>query len=129
MNREVQKTIEIPQLEHTDDVVNVPVVSVAQVPQVRVVMKTVETSQLPLVVQAPRVQIVAEATELLSDVQVPRVRVAAETVEISQSLFSEKIATIPEVLFDAGTKRIAQQTVGSRQQQQDNQPQTARQST
>ena len=128
MNREVQKTIEIPQLEHTDDVVDVPVVIVAQLPQVRIVMKTVETSQLPLVVQAPRVQIVAETTELLSDVQVPRVRVVAETVEILQSLFSEKIAAISEVLFHGGTKRIGQQPVGSQQQQQDNQPQTARQS-
>ena len=39
------KTVEISQLQHTDHVVDVPVVLVAQVPQVRVVMKTVETPQ------------------------------------------------------------------------------------
>ena len=88
---------------------------------------------MPLVVQAPLVQIVAETAELLSDVQVPQVRVVAQTVEISQSLFGGKIDAIPEVLFRAGMKRtmkrIAQQPVGSQQQQQDNQPQAAKQST
>ena len=54
MNQMVQKTIEISQWRHTDQVVDVPVV-VTQVPQVNVVMKTVET---------PRVQIVAETTEI-----------------------------------------------------------------
>ena len=33
MNRNVHKTVEIPQLQHTDQVVDVPVVVVAQVPQ------------------------------------------------------------------------------------------------
>ena len=55
MNQMVQKTIEISQWQHTDQVVDVPVVVVSQVPQVHVVMKTVET---------PRVQIVAETTEI-----------------------------------------------------------------
>ena len=54
MNQMVQKTVEISQLQHTDQVVDVPVVVVSQVPQVHVVM-TVET---------PRVQIVAETTEI-----------------------------------------------------------------
>ena len=56
---------------------------------------------------------IPERAELLSDVQVPQVRVVAQTVEIPQSLFGEKIAAIPEVLFHAGMKRtmkrIAQQ--------------------
>ena len=43
MNGKVHKTIEILQLQHTDQVVDVPAVLVAQVPHMRVVMKTVET--------------------------------------------------------------------------------------
>ena len=74
----------------------------------------------------------AETAELLSDVQVSQVRVVAQSVENPQSLFGEEFAVIPKVLFHAGMKRtmkrIAQQLVGSQQQQQDNQPQTARQS-
>ena len=58
--------------------VDVPVVVVAQVPQVHVVMKTVETSQL------------------VSDVQAPRVRVTAETAEIPQLPFVKKIGAIWE---------------------------------
>ena len=54
MNQMVQKAIEISQLQHTDQVVDVSVVVVTQVSQVHVVMKTVET---------PRVQIVAETTQ------------------------------------------------------------------
>ena len=54
MNLMVQKTVGISQLQHTDQVVDVTVVVVSQVPQVHVVM-TVET---------PRVQIVAETTEI-----------------------------------------------------------------
>ena len=49
MNRNVHETIEIPQLRHNDQVVDVPVVLVAQVSQVRVVQETVGISQLPLV--------------------------------------------------------------------------------
>ena len=91
------KTMEIYQLQNTDQVVDVPVVLVAQVPQVRVVMKTVETPQVESVVQVPRVRIVAETAELLSDVQVPQVRVEAQTVEIPQSLFVEKPVMIPKI--------------------------------
>ena len=69
-NRNVQKTIQIPQLQHTDQVVDVPVVVVAQVPQVHVVMKTVET---------------------------PRVQIVAETTEIPQLPLVEKIEMIPEI--------------------------------
>ena len=44
MNPDVQKTIEIPQLQHTEQVVDVPVVLVAQVPRVEVVEEAVEIS-------------------------------------------------------------------------------------
>ena len=69
-NQMVQKIIEIPQLQHSDDVVSVPVVSVVQAPLVRAVMKTVETA---------RVQIVTKPTE------------------IPQLPFAEKIVMIPEI--------------------------------
>ena len=45
VNPDVQKTIEISQLQHTDDVVDVPVQLVAQVPRVLVVEKTTEIPQ------------------------------------------------------------------------------------
>ena len=79
MNRNVQKTTEIPKLQYTDDVVGVPVVLVVQAPLVQVMAKTVEIPQL------------------LSDVQVPQVRIVTETVEIPQSLFVEKTVMIPEI--------------------------------
>ena len=93
MNRNVHKTVEIHQLQHTDQVVDVPVVVVAEVPQVHVVMKTVETPQLPSVVQAPRVQVVAQTAEI------PRLRL------------SEKIVTIPDVRTVQGTQTSERFTV------------------
>ena len=113
-------------MQHTDDVVDVPVELVVQVSHELVVAKTAEIPQSPSV---KKIRVISETAELLSDVPVPQGRVMAQTVEISQTLFGEKIATIPEVLFHAGMKRITQQPVGCQYQQQDNQPQTARQST
>ena len=78
-NWNVQKTIEITQLRYTDDVVDVPVVLVVQVPQVQVVAET------------------AEIPQVLSDVQVPQVHVVIKTVEIRQLLFVEKTVMIPEI--------------------------------
>ena len=61
----VAKTAEIPQLQITDKVIDVPVVSVVQVPRVCAVKKTAETPQLQvvdvlvqLVAQVPRVEVV-----------------------------------------------------------------------
>ena len=79
MNRKVPKTKEIPQLQHTGDVVDVPFVLVVHVPHEQVVAET------------------AEIPQLLSDAQVPRVRVVAKTVEIPKSLFAEKTVAIPEI--------------------------------
>merc|ERR1712107_921805 len=52
----VQKTIEIPQMQYIDKVVDVPVVQVMQVPQVQVVEKTVEIPQLQIVEKSLRSQ-------------------------------------------------------------------------
>ena len=49
VNRNVQKTIEISQLQYTDDVVDVTVVLVVLVPQVQVVAETAEIPQLQVV--------------------------------------------------------------------------------
>ena len=98
---------------------------VAQVPQVRVVMKTVETPQLQSVVQAPGVQVVAETAEipqLLLDVQVAQLQVVkkigvipetveisqlqlvAETVESPQLEIVKKTIEIPEIRTVRGTQ-------------------------
>ena len=47
MVQTVQKSIEIPQSQYCDDVIDVPVVSVVQVPRVWVVKKTVEELRDP----------------------------------------------------------------------------------
>ena len=54
MNRNVQKTIEIPELRQTDQVVDVPVVLVVQVPRMQVVAETAEIPQLLSDVQVHR---------------------------------------------------------------------------
>ena len=76
MVQTVQRSIEIPQLQYCDEVIDVLAVSVVQVPRVGVVKKTVEDPQFPivektfenpetrtiqgLVVQAPLVQVMAK---------------------------------------------------------------------
>ena len=84
MNQMVQKTIEISQLQHTDQV-DVPVV-VSQVPQVHVVM-TVET---------------------------PRVQIVAETTEIPQLPLVEKIVMMPEIQTIQGPQTSESLSVDSR---------------
>ena len=57
----VQKTIEISQLQDIDEVVDVPVVLVAQVPRVKVVEEAVETPQLQIVkrtIEIPEIRMV-----------------------------------------------------------------------
>ena len=87
MNRKVQKIIEIPQLQYTDDVVGVPAVSVVQAPLVRAVVKTVETS---------------------------RVQIVAETTEIPELLLVEKIVMIPEIQTIQGPQTSERLSVDSR---------------
>ena len=157
MNRKVEKIIEIPQLRQTDQMVDVPVVVVAQVPQVRVVQVprvqvVVETAVLLPDVQVPQVRVLfgekIAAIPEVRTVQGPQtsesfreilMRGVAPNTEADSfiddlSSFGSKGLNHQdcEVLFHAGMKRnmkrIAQQPVGSQQQQQDNQPQTAMQS-
>ena len=92
----VKKTVEVlevPLLQFNDKVVDIPVVVVAQVPQVHVVMKTAEIPQLQVkVVDVPVVLVVP----------VPQVRIVKKTVEDSQLQIVEKIIEIPEVLTVQG---------------------------
>ena len=118
----VQRRKEISQLQITDKVIDVPVVSVVQVPHVWVVKKTVEDPQFEivektvenpetqtiqgLVVLVPQMQVVEKTTEIpqfrVADkvVDVPVVlvvQVMATTVHIPQLPFVEKIAVIPGI--------------------------------
>ena len=61
MVQKIQKTIEIPQAQDIDKVVDAPVVQVVQVPQVQVVEKTIEVPQLRNIekfVEIPEIQTV-----------------------------------------------------------------------
>merc|ERR1711916_74501 len=74
----VQKTVEVPQLQFIDKVVDIPVEAQRQIPMVQTVQKTIEIPQLQYidkVVDVPVVQVV----------QVPQVQVVEKTVEIPQS--------------------------------------------
>ena len=103
---------EISQLQYLDQVVDVPVVVVAQVPQVHVEMKTVETSQLQPVEQVPHVHVVMKTAEIqqlqvkvvdvpvVLVVPVPQVRVVKKTVEELQFEIVEKTVENPETQID-----------------------------
>ena len=73
--------------------IDVPVVSVVQVPRVSAVKKTAETPQLQ-VVDVPVVLVM----------QAPLVQVMAKTVQIPKLPFIEKIAVIPEIRTVPGTR-------------------------
>ena len=64
MNPDVQKTKEIPQLQHIDDVVDVPVQLVARVPRVEAVEEAVEIPQLQAVKKIGVIPETFETSEL-----------------------------------------------------------------
>ena len=64
MNPDVQKTIEISQLQHTDDVVDVPVQLFAHVPRVEVVEEAVENPQVQAVKKIGVIPETFETSEL-----------------------------------------------------------------
>merc|ERR1719284_1005822 len=97
MVQTVQKTVEVPQLQFIDKVVDIPVVAQRQIPMVQTVQKTIEIPQLQYVdkvVDVPVVQVV----------QVPQVQVVEKTVEIPQLQIVEKIVEIPEIQTVQGTQ-------------------------
>ena len=87
IDQTVQQTVETPQLQCIDEMIDVLVVSVVQVPRARVVIKTVET---------------------------PRVQIVAETTEISQLPVVEKIVMILEIQTILGPQTSESLSVDSR---------------
>ena len=118
MDQTVQKTMEIPQLQCLDEVIDVPAVFVEQVPHVHVVAETVEESQSEIVektAETPEIQMVrgTETSESLSIapavttpvLEVPPVVVeyiqpvpVQQTVEVSQTQHIDKVADVPVVM-------------------------------
>merc|ERR1712012_1319198 len=88
MVQTVQKTVEVPQLQFIDKVVDIPVVAQRQIPMVQTVQKTIEIPQLQYVDKV---------------VDVPEVQVVEKTVEIPQLQIVEKIVEIPEIQTVQGT--------------------------
>ena len=95
-----QKTAEVPPLQFTDKVVDIPVVAQRQIPKLQCTDQVVDVPAV-LVVLVPQVQVVAETAEtlqLLLVAQFPRVQVVEEAVKIPQLHVVEKIGEIPEWL-------------------------------
>ena len=102
--------------------VDVPVVLVAQVSQVRVVEETAGISQLPLV----------EKIAGITDIRTGQGTQTSESLNTAflRQVTQAEIGALPtsECGRSANLKRITQQPDSDQQQQQDNQPQAARQS-
>ena len=81
---------QISQLQDADNVVDVPAVFVVLVTQVQVVEKTVETPNLLSDVQGPHVQVVERTVQIPQLPFVEKIGVTPETVEISQLQLVEK---------------------------------------
>ena len=145
MNRNVHETTEILQLQHTDQVVDVPVVLVVQVPRVQVVAKTIEIPQslfgekIAAIPEARTVQGTQTSKsftvagkfhrEILMRGVAPNIE-AGSFIDDLGSVGSKRLNHQDcDVLFHASMKRITQQPDSSQQQQQGNQPQAARKST
>ena len=96
---DVQKTIEMPQLHFTDDVVDVPVVLVVQAPLVQVMMKTVQISQLPFI-------------EKISVIPEIRTVPGTQTSESLNTAFLRRV-TQAEIGASSGMKHSTQQHVSS----------------
>ena len=81
----MQKTVEVPPLQFTDKVSDIPVEAPIQIsPMVQTVQKTIETQQLQCIDKVSDVPVV-------SVVPAPQVQVSEKTVEISQLQAAEKI--------------------------------------
>ena len=73
----------IHQLQHTDQVIDVPVVLAMQVPWVRVVA---ETAEIPLLLLVKKIGVIPETAEIPQLLLVKKIGVILETAEIPQSL-------------------------------------------
>ena len=125
VQRQVQETVEVPQLQFIDKAVDVPVVVQRQVPIVQKVQKTVEVPQAqstnkmmnaPVIMdrQVPAIQVVHKVVEVpqtqfidrvvdtpvVQQRQVPTVQTVQKTVEIPQIQFYDKVADAPACVQD-----------------------------
>ena len=106
----VQKSIEIPQLQYCDDVIDVPVVSVVQVPQVQVSEKTVEISQL----QAAEKIVETRETQTIQGIQTSESLVhltgamKLDDPDAKIKFFAEEaLHGVGSFIFDASGNRVA----------------------
>ena len=88
MVQTVQKTVEVPQIQYEDQIVQVPVQKQVQVPVVQKVQKTVKVPQIQYedeIVQVP----------VTKQVQVPMVQKVQKTVEVPQVQYEDQIIQVP----------------------------------
>ena len=85
MVQTVQKSLEIPQLQHCNEVIDVHVVSVVQVPRVWVVKKTVED----------RHSLRSFRKTFENPETVPQMQVLEKTTEIPQFRVADKVVDVP----------------------------------
>ena len=90
VQRQVQETVEVPQIPFIDEAVDVPVVVQRQLPVVQKVQKTVE------VPQAQSTDKVMNAPVILQR-HVPTFQVVQKTVEVPQIQFIDRMVDIPAV--------------------------------
>ena len=106
IDQTLQQTIETPQLQCIDEMIDVFVVLVVQVPGARVVKKTVDNPQFKIAektVQNPETQTtqssdiqVSQVHVVMKTVETPLVQTVVETIEIPQLSLVKKIGVIPE---------------------------------
>merc|ERR1719480_232117 len=86
MIQTVPRTVEIPQVQYVDKVVDIPVQKQRQVPMVQTVQKTVEI---------PQIQYIDVPVPVQKQRQVPMVQTVQETVEIPQIQYIDKVVAVP----------------------------------
>ena len=104
VQRQVQKTVEVPQIQFIDKAVDVPVIVQRQVPIVRKVQKTVE------VPQAQSTDEVMDAPVILQR-HVPAVQVAQKTVKDPQT---QSIVKELRSKFEVGHTKVTEKNVHGR---------------
>ena len=87
----VQKTVEVPQAQSTDKVIDVPVIMQRQVPAVQVVRKTVEVPQTQFIDRVVDTPVVQQR-------QVPTVQTVQKTMENPQAQFLDEVVGMPVVV-------------------------------
>merc|ERR1740116_623612 len=137
----VQKTVEVPQVQHVDKIIDVPVVKQVEVPQIQKIPKTVEVPQIqyidkvvdipvvkqrqvPMVqkiqktVDVPQIQYLDKIVDVpvVKHVEVPQVQTIEKVVEIPQVQVVEKVVEVPQVETVAGGQSVVTaQVQGGRQ--------------